>query len=154
MPRTVRTTFVSLSTYFACSITKQTRPDSPTISAEVVSTTSAAGGCVTIHVYVTYNYEKSSRRTHGRNRIAGPRWDVDRIASGSVSPAGASCPDRTTGQVQWRGRTWAGCGAYGVLVSFFVDVSLIATIIPTIVVSYTFAYLPRRGPQHIGRRLC
>lgn len=64
------------------------------------------------------------------------------IASGSAFPAVASCTDHTS-------RLNASCCltlrqlwlTHGVLVSFFGDVSLIATIIPTIVVSYTFAYL-------------
>jgi len=35
-----------------------------------------------------------------------------------------------------------------VLVFFFVEVSLTATVTPTMVVSYTLAYL--HGPQHAG----
>lgn len=91
----------------------------------------------------TLHTKGSAKNTHERTRRFEQRWDGDHIASGSVSPAAASCPDHTRmGSIPARRSRWGSPGCtHGVLVSLFVDVSLTATITPTIVVSYTFAYL-------------
>eukprot|EP01043_Picozoa_sp_COSAG02_P033338 COSAG02_NODE_2270_length_9267_cov_13.803992_3_plen_163_part_00 len=94
--RTFWTTFVSLSTYFACSITKQTRPDSPGVTFTQQKLVDCRRGARSPRLErKSVNVASCPLHTHEKIHRVESRWDVDRTASGSVFPAAASCTDHT-----------------------------------------------------------